>query len=230
MKNLSQYFNNQSTKEEQDKITKVLLQNHYDRTLQERWMKKLEDNYNVSPTQKDKTSSFSLYWKIGAAAASILFLLAIGKFYKSFSQPDTQLLVENHLAEKYDHNSIKKGIGIDDIRTKAVDEYSMGNYERAIFFYTQIVEVEKSNIEDNFFLGLSYLYNQQADQSIPFLQKAIDSPPSDNIRSTTIIEWYLSLAYLKNQQMDKAKVILEQLASENNGQIKEDALKLLRGL
>jgi len=101
--------------------------------------------------------------------------------------------------------------------------FQQDNYAAAAY---EIEKIASPNTEQQFYLGLAYLYQKNYDKSITQFepvaqQKSIDySPPS---------RWYMSLAYLKNKQAKQAKKYLEQIVKDKSWRYKE-AQKLLNDL
>jgi len=228
MQQLSKYFNSELSETEQEEITKRLLENHFDDQSKARWRKILETEYKVSATQKNKAIKTNLFVKIGMIAASVAFVFLIGNFFfdssnQHKSKANTAELLKGYLAEKYDPLSLKKSPREDDLRTKAINAYVLGDYEKAINYFDQI----SMEGEDYVFKGLSYLYTHQPERAIPSLQKAIDLVPFGGFRVSEEIRWQLSLAYLKNEQDEKAIVELKRIANNKFGKRQKDAEKLL---
>ncbi len=232
MKKMNQYFNNQLPEQEQDQITRQLLTEHYDRKLKERWKTILEEEHNVLPPEKinTKPKRINLYRAVGLAAASIaLFFIAIQVFQTNMnSQPDYKGVVAQHLAKPYPDIGLKKGLSVEDARTRAKTAYSKKDYISAIRYYEEVRIDKNCRIEDVFYLGLCYLYNKQATKAIAILKEAREMEPSTIFRSKKIIDWYLSLAYLESEQITSAKSELQKIVDDKDGAEKKAARQLLK--
>ena len=230
MKKLESYFKNQLAEKEEEQITKVLLANHFDRKLENRWRKLLESKHQVVPPKKKSPKSTALYWKIGKVAASIALLIVALQVFPLFAEPTTQDLLVAYLDTPYEHSNNKKGVTKEDARMRATDAYNRKDYPTVIRLYQQIINAGEGDIGTHFYLGLSYLYDEQILEAIQQLTQAYAMPPSNDIQDKTTIAWYLSLAYLKNDQVPLAKDLLEKVVVEGVKKQKEKARELLQTL
>jgi len=135
---------------------------------------------------------------------------------------------KNHLSEKFPHTSKRKSPSADDARNKAIEAYVTDNYTASIYNYKIVVASEDSTIEDDFFLGQSYLKLNQPKEAINIFIEALkktDSPYS-TFRSKETIHWYLGLAYLKIGDTTSAIEALQMI----DGPKKDKAQELLKAL
>ncbi len=235
MQELFKYFTNKLNEQEDEEITRKLIETYQDHEYKERWGKILEEKYNIlSPDKKkEKPQKKFLLKKIALAAASVLLLLFAGLLYTkttltpSVSQLNTEELVRSYLAEKYHYPNLKKGPREEGSRVKATHAYAKKNYQEAIQYYNQIPNLEG---EDFVFKGLSHLYQNESEKAIPLLQKAIALIPFKSFRSDEEIKWHLCLAYIKNQEFEKAKTELDLLANNNQSKRQKDAEILMESL
>jgi len=229
---MNQYFKNQLSEQKEDQITEQLLTNHYDRKLKERWKTILEGQYDVLPPEKTNTKPqrVNLFRIASMAAAVIALLFIVRQVFPTNSQPDCDQLMAQHLAEPYENTSLKKSLSVEDSRTRAANAYSKKNYALTILYYEEVRMDNSSTIDDTFYLGLAYLYNKQASEAVTLLQEAREMPPSANIRSIKIIDWYLSLAYIESKQIASAKSELQKIINDKDGVKKKAARQLLESL
>lgn len=237
MKKITKYLNNQLPEVEDEQITKTLIANHFDRQLEQKWSKILKEQHNLPlPSQKVPKNNFSLYRKIALAAASVAVLLMAIPIYQSSMQPDYDQVLASLSApsEKFANSTIKKGINkeensIEENKNSAVNAYSRDNFQQAIPYYIKVTKDTPNLIEDHFFLGLSYFYNNQYEEAIKVLRHANTLNTHDNFPSKEVINWYLGLAYLQNQEIERAKPILQKIATTSiTKKRKEGAIKLLK--
>lgn len=224
MKNFKQYFNNQLTEAENNEITSALLTNYYDSVLEKKWAKELSEKYGVSPhkAQEKKVKVITLAQKLLALAASFLLLFTLYQLSDTGVQQNYQELVATHLAEKYTHINVRKGLSQDDLRTLATEAYVSDNYPTAIDYYKQVIQLSAGpKIEDHFFLGLSYLYNNQLELAINTLQPTLEMDITSNFQSKEIINWFLGLAYLKTNNIEAAKIELAKIKGPKKQKAKE---------
>jgi len=227
MKDIFKYTKNDMIEKEDEEMTRKIFKLHFDYQLKKRWANQLESEYNLPMSRIKQVPFFKRKWIL--VAASMLLFLVSTLLYQTMMQPDALHLADQHLSKKYDLNNIKKGGNIDEIRTRAIDNYNLNNYDKAIVLYQEVLTIGDGNIEDNFFLGLSYLYVNQSDKSIPFFKTSIDLPLSSDFRSKEIIHWYLSLAYIKAGELEEAKKELN-IIIEAGGLRKSQAAELLEAM
>lgn len=227
MKELDKYLKSQLVENQDEEITRALFKSHFDKELRSHWSKELEDKYNISapPSVERKDTTSRRQWML--FAASIVLGLISVFLYQNKMQPDALQLTEAHLAKKYTHIGLKKGRGIDELRTIAIDAYNINDYDKTIALYEKIIGGKDSTIEDFFFCGLSYLYSNQSAKAIPLLQKGLMMPPTSDLRSKEIIRWYLALAHIKAEDLQEAKKELTKIASSKGAKQKlaEELLK-----
>lgn len=228
MKNIKQYLNNQLPENHMNQITRTLLKEAFEEDHKAHLGNILEEKFKVVPPQKKRTNRIRLY-SIISIAASILLLFIASQVYQDAIQPSADKLVADYLSKPLPHNFGRKGITEEHIRANGNEAYQTENYKDAIINYTQLMDDEKGDIVDQFYLGLSYLYNNQVEQAIQALSAAKSMELSNTFQDKEDINWFLSLAYLKNGQKDAAKKELNFIIT-NNLYRSVDAAKLLSTL
>lgn len=158
-----------------------------------------------------------LNWRYWAAAASVAGVLGIG--YYAYQQTATNA-AEVAYADTFTPDSgdeLLKEFPADasaDARQLFLDaftKYKAGKYDQVIDQVKTLPDDKKTVHYKKYFLGLSYLANQQPADAIPLLQQAQTSP-SVKLRQKS--EWFLALAYVKNQENDKALPILKRISTD----------------
>lgn len=179
---------------------------------------KAQENPAPKPIAK-RTPLF--YFKRIAAVLILGALIFVLSRYIGTSDPMN--LVDSQIAQKHDAPQSSRGQNDIVVAWKvAIDTYKEDNYEATI---NEIEKIKEPNTEQQFYLGLAYLYNKNYDKSITQFESIIQQ---NNINYSPTSKWYISLAYLKNNQAQKAKEYLEQIVK---GDWKyEDAQKLLDNL
>ncbi len=222
---------NQSSIEDATQITEIILTDYFDNQQREKWNKILKEKHGIEQPQKKRAKRIQLYRRL-AAAAILLILVTAGIFYAPINQAKTtQDLIALHLEDKKQNTGIRKSGGTTvTIQTNAMAAYEENDYKNAIPLFLKILENKEAKIEYNLFLGLSYLYSQNAKKAIDAFKTArtkTRTTTQDNKEElATSINWYLSLAYLQQKDYKNARKELMAII-ENNGRKKEAAQELL---
>lgn len=91
--------------------------------------------------------------------------------------------------------------------TEAMTNYKLGNYDAAIQEWENMLKTDSDNDTLNYFIGMGYLANNNAQKSTSFLESAASNKHSVFLSDTY---HYLALAYLKLGEIDRAKKMLIQ--------------------
>ena len=119
---------------------------------------KAQENPTPKPTAKIKP----LYYLKRIAAVLILGMLAF-VLYRSASSSDIVDMVALHIAQTHDAPTTLMGENDEAAAWKAAkDAYQKGNYEATI---REIEKIKSPKTEQQFYLGLAYLYNKNYDKS-----------------------------------------------------------------
>lgn len=216
--------------EELEAFTEKFLTAKFDRDRKKRWGKILEEEHNIPP-QKEKVrkrKTRMVYLWVGAIAAAIALLFII---YPNLLNPtgnSYQQLADSFLQEDfYSNQGISKGdIDLKQLSIDAATAYNNKDFVTAIDLYAEIAVLPGAEEEHYFFLGLSYLYNENFPKAIEVLAELEQSESSAQFEQET--RWFLALAYLRNNETDKAKPLLNQVKDSNwNNQKAAQLLKLL---
>lgn len=197
------------------------------------WQKKLSEDYNIHRNLSNKKPVAKVRplrtWLMASAAA--LLLLVSGIFLiKTLDETSPVKLADNYInTEKFAHPLELRSKGpeqdLSQMRTEAALAYIKNDYPAAISIGEQIIrQAAESSTDDHFFLGLSYVYNNQPSSAINQLllaqQKGLLSG-----RFVQETDWFLALAYIKNEQHGMAAEILDKII-QNQQWMAEKALKL----
>lgn len=183
-----------------------------------------------NPSQYFNTAKPKKYWRIAAVIAFCALLYVVYSQVKNSPQLSStpnliaQYLEQPHLLSSNDR-SIQKPEDTT-LRKEAEKAYHAGEFAKSIELFNQIIHTPKADYLDHLYLGLSYLYtSQQTHQtpSIVHLQKAL-ATDSDYQQ---IAQWYLALAYYKADKITESKQLLEEIATNPEGDYQEQAKKLL---
>ena len=155
-------------------------------------------------------------------AASAIFALIAGLCFVSPTNDqvfdDNFMAFEDNISEELDlmlsTRSAESEIpeSLLNIR-KGMEHYNNKEYDQAIPIFIDYLE-NNSDASDysqiEFYLGVSYLSNQETDRSTEIFQKLLND---DDQMIQEDSKWYLSLAYARTGKIEDAKKQLEALAS-----------------
>lgn len=189
----------------------------------EKVLKKAQENYKtslVTATPEPVSTPVErplVNWRYWVAAASVVAVLGIG--YYAYQQTAIKAAevayVESFTPDSSDE--LLKEFPTDasvDVRQQFLDaftKYKAGKYDQVIDKVKTLPDDKKTVHYKNYFLGLSYLANQQPTDAIPLLQRA---QASSSIQLQQKSEWFLALAYVKNQEKEKALPILKRISTD----------------
>lgn len=158
-----------------------------------------------------------------AAAALIVTAVGIGWFTFNNQNMGAAQLAENYLEETYVSPVVSRGTDVEKVWGDAVNAYKQSKFDKSAQLIEQIADEGKTNDEQRFYLGLSYLYqnNEQASKAIQQFKQINKGPYLESAK------WYQSLAHLKLNNNTEAKKILETL---KNSSRKKEVEKLLKSL
>jgi len=116
--------------------------------------------------------------------------------YYSFGEFSAGNSIDTYLAQTHPAPPTLMGENDDLAVWKAArDAYKKSDYEATIY---EIEKIRFPDTEQQFYLGLAYLYNKNYDKSIAQFESIIQQ---NNINYSPASKWYISLAYLKNNEM-----------------------------
>ncbi|MEM9829023.1 MAG: tetratricopeptide repeat protein [Bacteroidota bacterium] len=91
--------------------------------------------------------------------------------------------------------------------------YKLEEYTEALEYWQPLLEVDPTNDTLNYYVGVTFLANEQPDSAIDYLTTVVSGEQSS---FRTPAQWYLALAYLKTDEQEQAKPLLEDLANRDN--------------
>lgn len=220
MKDRDKYRNDSLSEEEKDKLYGPLIRAKARNDLRDRWSNKLADQHNVhrqeNTTVPGRSRRINLLMIIATAAAAIAFLL-IARPFGDKRTPDALALSKQYLEADPFPSTISRKSSVEEeneqIRQQMASAYSRRQYEQAIRLGEQLKSRTETDTWDNFYLSLSYLYNDQASVAITSLLETRDQSLAGNHEFEQEIRWFLALAYLQNQQELLARELLVQIRS-----------------
>ena len=107
---------------------------------------------------------------------------------------------------------------------KTMSLFSKGNYKKALSRFELILDSYPTDINANFYGGLSYFNLGEFEKSIQTFEKCLNSE-FNNFNEEA--EWYLAKSYSANGQNEKASQLFKKI-SENDGYYSKQALKFLK--
>ena len=150
----------------------------------------------------------------------ILSILAISKYIQSNT---VEAIIISYLDEPYQSPSFYKA------PDKTIDtwkqEYQLGKYDEAIQILTNATQLDDSNLEARFYLGLCYLYQKEREPNKAINQ--FNQVLSVNSRYDEQAMWYLGLSFYLSGDNQSAIITLERVRGDNQDKA-ENLLKRLK--
>lgn len=163
----------------------------------------------------------SLSW-LKVAATIVLVLVSGLVIYNITANQNGQELVAQALEVPYPMIAVSRGDDTNDDLNEAISAYESRNFAKAAASYAKL----EQSTTIKFYLGLSYLYNDNFDEAIA---KLSDRALQES-RFSDQCEWYLALAYFKAGEAQKSKAILHGIANNDKHYVNQEARDLLNSM
>lgn len=209
MAQLKKKYNLASTSLEKEELFKIGIRQVLNQNTRLDYQNKLDTDYGVRRPQDSEIKRLPIF-RVVAIAASIILLVAISKnLFFTQTHSLTELVAITLLNDQFEHPGIIKGeIYEDQInRSSAIEAFNKNDFTTAIDQYTIISE---RTGQDQLFLGVAYLKNQNYQQAISILSTLNES---ENAYSSEA-RWYLALSYIMIEQNGKATILLNQISPD----------------
>ncbi len=232
MKDLEKYRKGSMTEEELDHFSGKLIAAKLDQDLKNKWAHQLAGTHGVErgPQGLKRSVWRKFYpWTLGVAASLLLLALVLPGLWKS-QKGDPVALADFYLdRENFSDPSVRGGDSPDDqLRVQARNAFNQGQFKEAITFRKKVIASNNADIQDYFFLALSYLNDGQAAKSIPVFEKTLELAPENEARFAQEAAWFIALAHLKTGNPEAGKNAL--LHIKTNDWRYPEAQTLLRQL
>lgn len=165
-------------------------------------------------------------WRIYYRAAAALLIALSVLLYIFTQRPQHEILFDNYFKPYPNTIPITRGENSEFKLKQALAEYEFENYEQTAVILEEVLKSEPGNVVAHFYLGMSLLCQNRADQAIRQFQDVIMIGDNEFIEHA---EWYLGLSFLKKGDLNQAKIIFKKLLSENHRYDKQ-ANELLNSL
>jgi len=180
-------------------------------------------------TMTPRKSSFN--W-IRSIAAVFILGLGLSLAWMIFASPDVNTLANEELIDVYKAPtslmSVSEEEVVDANWNNAIQAYRDGQFSVAVAAIGSSIKKNPEKLDEkNFYLGLSYLY-----EDAPDLDKAIshlETSKEMNDLYSAEANWFMSLAYLKKGNKENAKTLLQEVVDAATWK-KAEAIALLNNL
>lgn len=203
---LHKFLTEELPEKETDAILEELITQEMDADLRKRLSKTLEQEHGITREYGKKTAKVKYLGYILAAAASISILIAL-VFYPNTNMDNPQLLAQQHLQEQhFSHPGTFKGADptMERQRSQAIVSFNNGDFSNAIVHFKALAS---PTAEDRYYLGLSYLMNEQYGLAIGNLEKSMMTSE----RFVEEVQWFMGLAQLLEGDTEKAEETLNKI-------------------
>ena len=160
-------------------------------------------------------------WKMYYRVAAVLFIAVSVLFYLFSQKPQHEILFAKYFTPYPNTIPITRGESAEITLKRGLAEYEFENYDQAVMMLEDVIKSEPANAAAHFYLGISLFCLNRSDQAIRNFQALLQM---DNNEFSGQAQWYLGLAHLRKGELDQAKLILQNLQSEqphNEQQVKE---------
>lgn len=208
------FLNESLPEQEREKLAKRLIQAKLGRDKQAKWQKQLEEQRLLPAVEQPMKKNRNRLWIIGSvlAAATVLLLLGIFLFRGDTEQDLVAIATEYQLDDPIPYvNQIRGSEEGQSIRAQIGEAYQAEDYKSVITYSLELVQQPFSKIDDHFYLGLAYWYDDQLDLAKEQLLKTQEMSLQENERFLVEINWFLSLIHLKKKRYSDAKLELSKI-------------------
>lgn len=214
-----QYLKGEMSNEENDNFTEEIVQEYFEKEkLKKHWGNLLEEKHNFASKSNSLApakSNSNIVRMVAFATSIAASLLFVFYFFAPGDADAKQLsaidkILNEHYAVPLTRTMLKGSNDMEAQRTQAFEFYNGREFEKAIPILASFVNDNTANEDDYFYLGLSYLYNNQPARAIAPLQHILNQDGMQRKDATT---WYLSLAYTDSDHCENAKPLLNKVAS-----------------
>ena len=233
MKRLSLFKNNSMSEKESDQFLNDLIRQKIERDTKADWAQKLEEQHQVrrSDTPLVARRSTVAYRWMGIAATLALLVMAVWVYQSQSGGPARQLAGRFIHEEQLPYAGFRKGAdAVLEKRMQAVEAYQRKDFNTAIHTWQQLQQLPEFSPDDQFFLGMCYLYNEQAEQALSAFGKheKMDNP---NQRFVQERQYFTALALLQTGNLNAARQQLQTLLQTTNAQaLRQRAAKVLEAM
>ncbi len=98
----------------------------------------------------------------------------------------------------------------------AMVNYKQGDYATAISKWEKLEQKAPENDTLNYFLGVAYLAQKNAEKAVPYLKKTANNAESVFLQDAF---YYMGLAYLKSDKLEEAKNAFQKSQSDKSQEI-----------
>lgn len=209
MKEFEKYRKGAMSEKELDDFSSKLISAKLDRDLKNHWAQQLSKTHGIERgSNGPKVMNWKRFypWTLGIAASLLLVALLLPGLWKNQSG-DPIALADFYLdLENFSDPSVRGGdTPGDQLRVDARNAFNKGDFKEAISAREKIIASNMAEIQDYFFLGLSYLYNGQAANSLPLFEKTLELAPENEARFAEEATWFVALAHLKTGKVEAGK-------------------------
>lgn len=164
-------------------------------------LKSISDSYFEDKTSSSKGINLNFYKYAVAACVALL----VGFFvYNQFSNPSYDDFMT------YDEVSLTVRGTQDELKTKAEEAFNKKDFSEAEIYFTQLIEVDNSNLELLLHKGVTLIEQNKFDEADALFGKL--SQGNSAFKNKAI--WYLALSKLKQQEFDECVKILKTIPED----------------
>ncbi|WP_422079402.1 tetratricopeptide repeat protein [Ulvibacterium sp.] len=200
---LHKFLTEKLPEKEADAILEELITQEMDADLRKRLAKTLDQEHGITREHGKRKTKVRYLGYILAAAASISILIAL-VFYPNTSMDNPQLLAQQYLQEQhFSHPGTFKGADstMERQRSQAIASFNNGDFSNAITHFNTLTS---PTAEDSYYLGLSYLMDEQYGPAIGNFEKSM----ATSERFMEEARWFMGLAQLLEGDTEKAEETL----------------------
>ncbi len=199
---------------------------HIDSNSFEDILENLHQSYTENTTGSGTLPTRSLKPYYYIAASLVLFIVAFFVIKSNNQVQSGTNLYAQYFTLPPENITTRDSGELNNHLVVAINAYRKQNFDQAIVNFNAYLDANPENDAANFYLGISYLANEQTEKSEKYLVKVVDN--QDSIYRNAA-QWYLSMAYLKSEKIGKAKSALEDITSGSSSYATK-AKEILDGL
>jgi len=230
---LSKYIQGTMSEKELDDLTKTLVKDHFEESeTKEKWKRLLEENYGVNSfeniedwtafKEKKKKSKTKLFYitTLSTMVASLLIFVIFTLNTESHTSNPLDNILEEYYNSPVQYRNAKGASSISEKRLLAFDLYNNKDYKSAAKLLETVINKDAFVEDDYFYLGLSYLYQKEAQKSADIFKLILDQ---ENLQRKDASTWFLALSLIESKAYPEARKYLNEVMEwkGNSGKIRK---------
>ena len=216
-----EFIKSQMSEEEENMFLSKNFTSVMEKQLKNRYAEILDSEHGITRSYTRNKKKLANNVRLLSIIGSVAAMFVLGFLFWPASPSPNELALTYIENDFYENKNIKRGdINTDLLRADAITAYNNKDFGLAKSKYSAIENLSR---EDQFFYGMSLMYNGEYDEAIVRFNQLM---PLKQFKYIQEVQWFNAICLVRNGQFDKAKTLLEKQKEWK----KEEATELLKAL